>query len=71
MEAASEIVKISIDKSNKYRRKATLSESFGRMLKKTDYTTYTEGKKRKKEKKTRKKEREWKKSSDSVTKTNQ
>ena len=43
MEAASEIVKISIDKSNKYRRKNTLSESFGRMLKKTDYNVYTEG----------------------------
>jgi len=42
MEAASEIVKISIDKSNKYRRKNTLSESFGRMLKKTDYNVYTE-----------------------------
>lgn len=44
MEAASEIVKVSIDKSNKYRRKSTISESFGRMLKKTDYNTYTEGK---------------------------
>jgi len=42
IEAASEVVKFSIEKSSKYRRKNTLSESFGRMLKKTDYNSYSE-----------------------------
>lgn len=43
MEAASDLVKHSIEISNQYRKKATISESFGRILKKPDYNTYTEG----------------------------
>jgi len=43
MEAASDLVKHSIEISNQYRKKSTISESFGRILKKPDYNTYTEG----------------------------
>ena len=43
MEAASEVVKHSIDLSSQFRRKNTVSESFGRLLKKTDYDAFTEG----------------------------
>lgn len=42
MEAASDLVKHSIEISNQYRKKSTISESFGRILKKPDYNTYTE-----------------------------
>lgn len=43
MEVASDLVKHSIDISNQYRKKTTISESFGRILKRPDYNTYTEG----------------------------
>jgi hypothetical protein len=38
-----DLVKQSIEISNQYRRKTTLTESFGRILKRTDYNLYTEG----------------------------
>ncbi len=40
---ALDLAKQSIEISNQYRRKTTLTESFGRILKKTDYNSYTEG----------------------------
>ncbi len=40
---ALDLVKQSIEISNQYRRKTTLTESFGRILKRTDYNLYTEG----------------------------
>lgn len=40
---AMDLVKQSIEISNQYRRKTTLTESFGRILKRTDYNLYTEG----------------------------
>lgn len=43
IEIASDLVKNSIDLSNQFRRKTSLSESFGRMLKKADYNSYSEG----------------------------
>ena len=43
MEAASEVVKHSIELSNQSRRKNTVSESFGRLVKKPDYDSFTEG----------------------------
>ena len=43
MEIASDLMKKSIDLSNHHRKKATITESFGRMLKKADYDSYTEG----------------------------
>ncbi|XP_046644952.1 tetratricopeptide repeat protein 39B-like isoform X2 [Daphnia pulicaria] len=39
---ALDLVKQSIEISNQYRRKTTLTESFGRILKRTDYNLYTE-----------------------------
>jgi Protein of unknown function (DUF3808) len=43
MQAASEAVKRSTDLSNLFRRKNTVSESFGRLLKRPDYDTFTDG----------------------------
>lgn len=43
MQAAAESVKHSLEISNQYRRKSSISQSFGRILKKTDYNSYTEG----------------------------
>ena len=40
MEAAAEIVRISIDRSNKYRRK---NPSFGWMMRRADYNVYSPG----------------------------
>lgn len=44
IEIAVDALKQSVDVCNRFRRKNTLGESLGKMVKKTDYSTYSKGK---------------------------
>ena len=44
IEAATEVIKQSVEVCNRQRRRNTISESLGKMVKKADYNSYTEGK---------------------------